>query len=127
MRISDWSSDVCSSDLPGRPIADCSGAADHDPCADREVAHDGIADRASGVVVIDVDSVRTGVTEGKVEVVGMIVERRVITELIDAGADLGSPPRDADGATAHQLGDLAGRRDRKSTRLNPSHKCESRM
>src|SRR3546814_7933417 len=65
---------------PGRPIADCSGAADHDPCADREVAHDGIADRASGVVVIDVDSVRTGVTEGKVEVVGMIVERRVITE-----------------------------------------------
>src|SRR3546814_14630689 len=59
------------------------------------------------------------------EVVGMIVERRVITELIDAGADLGSPPRDADGATAHQLGDLAGRRtdaaDRKSTRLNSSH------
>src|SRR3546814_17895856 len=78
---------------PGRPIADCSGAADHDPCADREVAHDGIAARASGVGVIDVDSVRTAVTEGTGEVVGMIDASRVINEIFDDTDDRGSHPR----------------------------------
>src|SRR3546814_15171307 len=32
MRISDWSSDVCSSDLRGRPLRDCPGQVSHLKC-----------------------------------------------------------------------------------------------
>src|SRR3546814_6183304 len=98
MRISDWSSDVCSSDLQGRPLRR------------RKMDHRGIpavgADQCAG-------------TPARAEVEGLqkATGSEVLALLQAAvGGKVQLAMHEGDGAVAQH-----GLRDRKSTRLNSSH------
>src|SRR3546814_4528148 len=121
MRISDWSSDVCSSDLTSSPSEN-----DHDQetfvqeipdrqCAEpwcRRLADDG-PDRA--------DDASTG--DHRVRSVQLQPEHPY--RRADAATDQQSDPDAPEpGNEPHQSGEEP---DRKSTRQNSSHKCASRM
>src|SRR3546814_1705812 len=101
MRISDWSSDVCSSDLDG----DVSLARHH-----RRVDHVHRVEHRRQQAAERYLGERPGVEVGDVALV-------LDGHLRQAG--VGELPCEA----AELLGEL----DRKSTRLNSSHYCESRM
>src|SRR3546814_3544005 len=92
MRISDWSSDVCSSDLFDEPEPECALRHRH----------------ANPVIFRDID--RNGVSAGG-----------RVDELHD-----GIAVRRLDGEEAAN-GFVHRPTDRKSTRLNSSHSCASRM
>src|SRR3546814_5402482 len=98
MRISDWSSDVCSSDLGGYPVrVDSHGALELD-LPESLARGDAIAwnarfEEQKGLVVD---------AQGRVHYTGVLLDR-----LVRAGADV------RDGFAASE--------DRKSTRLNSSH------
>src|SRR3546814_8611079 len=122
MRISDWSSDVCSSDLPDTTYLerwDCISILDRPICS------------AEGPA----DSIRQPVLKPDRDV------RPFQDVLIDLGSRLGLPGLTKDDGSpkfpggyadyivnherAPGIGPLAG--DRKSTRLNHSHYCATRM
>src|SRR3546814_3319067 len=116
MRISDWSSDVCSSDLLGGLVA---------------VGMD-VHLEAGGVIAINEtmhvfrghvpDAVRPAVEiSGPFQPGGEALDRPVGHQLDQAEAELVGRCSDQ----AAQLGDTVG--DRKSTRLNSSYYCASRM
>src|SRR3546814_2351854 len=98
MRISDWSSDVCSSDLVG---------------AEAVLGH--VDDLGSGVGVLDLDDVDVGRAEAGDLVGG--------AGRLDGGAvdGRGRGPRAVDLERPEVAGALGGGLDRKSTRLNSSH------
>src|SRR3546814_10117152 len=100
MRISDWSSDVCSSDLRCRP-----GAAAPVIATARPAAGDG-----NGMSVIDLGH-EHGLTLRQVEI--MHGARRILGTV-----SLGVP--------TGEVVTVMGPRDRKGTRLNHSHECEHR-
>src|SRR3546814_7900734 len=103
MRISDWSSDVCSSDLCGRDQAMKTAPAG----ADAEEAHVLEEGREGGVAVglqhNREDAARAREVPTPERVTGIVGQRR--KEDTPNG----------------------GMRDRKSTRLNSSHSCAARM
>src|SRR3546814_2544879 len=119
MRISDWSSDVCSSDLlfgieiDNRPAYTAAGVVDHDfgyadPRLDRseQVCH---ARRIGG---IDRESLRSGFRGQVLELVDIARRHRDL----EPGVRQLARQRSADAGTgAHDKG------DRKRTRLNSSH------
>src|SRR3546814_6625949 len=118
MRISDWSSDVCSSDLAG----DHAGGAE-------DGAHHATAD-----VVADQQRVeRHGAAVGGAEDGGDQIEiAEVAREDVGAGAErLCGQADDQRGLDADAVGDQAEQSaatvDRKSTRLNSSQSCAHRM
>src|SRR3546814_1049397 len=133
MRISDWSSDVCSSDLCG-----AIGEIDRAPLVVVKEARDPV-DRARGardearllneqvVIAIGVQCEGNGLREGsrKVDIEGRVIvrQRRRADELgevelvIDRHIVIGE-------LALEQVGAI---RDRKSTRLNSSHYCASRL
>src|SRR3546814_6771130 len=93
MRISDWSSDVCSSDLTGALAAD---AVVGDEAADRHARailqqrqHRG-GDIAADVLDIDVDAVRAGRRELRGVVRGLVVDAGIEAERSDGGALVGA-------------------------------------
>src|SRR3546814_8920389 len=103
MRISDWSSDVCSSDLHG----DLSENAEYHAARERQSFIEGrvaeLEDKIARAEVIDVASLN-----------GDTVKFGATVTLID---------EDTEAKTAYQLvGEMeADVKDRKSTRLNSSH------
>src|SRR3546814_8434853 len=115
MRISDWSSDVCSSDLAG--VA-ASRARDRD--AKIRYAYD----LARAYAAADVADQRTTLTEGEVEQAQNIL--RAARVLVDAGKEARLRALQAEAALNDVTADLEGAKadriaDRKSTRLNSSH------
>jgi Proline racemase len=73
----------------------------------RQVGHDGVVDRAGGVVEEDVDAVRAGGGHRGREVGrGAVVDAGVVAEF-PAPGELGLAARDRDRARALELGDLA--------------------
>src|SRR3546814_5522448 len=115
MRISDWSSDVCSSDLPA---SDCRGAQDH-RLVDADVGAFEV--EAEGLALLHQLAgklVSPAVVVGSLERAGQLDSaaenlRRVLKHLSRGEFFLG-------GVEAFDLGVIL-RRDRKSTRLNSSH------
>src|SRR3546814_11001361 len=112
MRISDWSSDVCSSDLTGALAAD---AVVGDEAADRHARailqqrqHRG-GDIAADVLDIDVDAVRAGRRELRGVVRGLVVDAGIEAERSDGGALVGAAG-DADHASTEDLAELSGGR-----------------
>src|SRR3546814_7144988 len=97
MRISDWSSDVCSSDLEAGADEEVGGRAEY---GDRTAAAEQPA-----LVVAEVDAV---------------AEQRARAEQAEALVDRGVALRPGKQA-AHRLDLAAVLADRKSTRLNSSH------
>src|SRR3546814_942109 len=97
MRISDWSSDVCSSDL----------VPEHDPTQDLLLAQHG-AFAPIGRLRLD-------------------TAQRFYAAHIDATAAPGFTLQDMVERADVFVEQLAIHRDRKSTRLNSSHSCASRM
>src|SRR3546814_3788667 len=102
MRISDWSSDVCSSDLAGRVTG---------VIFEREGLEE-TAEAVRGVVLA------SGGFGANAEM------RRKYIPQADAGWSLQPEGSQGDGVT---MGVSVGGTDRKSTRLNSSHYCASRM
>src|SRR3546814_6881299 len=94
MRISDWSSDVCSSDL---------------------------VDAAEHVLHLEAGAGQVG------NLVQRLLQALGLLQRFDAGLGLGGGERGADGAARELQPGQARTRDRKSTRLNSSHSCASRM
>src|SRR3546814_1836411 len=110
MRISDWSSDVCSSDLLGIVGRIDEGAPDDDAVvrAKRGGKHVGALGMAAVIVAGAGLAFRIGLDEEAAEIGNRGVDL----------VGLGAPP----------CGDVRIERiDRKSTRLNSSHSCASRM
>src|SRR3546814_2853935 len=125
MRISDWSSDVCSSDLrrsirplgrcqqrsstAGPPVSVSNSLAKRGPTPERLVAGANSGKRISG-------------RKGKIrpEEPDKTVRRLYILGLHEPNRNHREP------AQAPALPELAPRQDRKSTRLNSSHKCATR-
>src|SRR3546814_8469180 len=114
MRISDWSSDVCSSDLANYRVAD--------PYLKWHVAQDAV-NQGAAVVLTSVDAARrAGIAPGKhVYLHGYAAfQDRLVSERIDL-----SRSRAIEAALQSAL-NMAGKavaaiKDRKSTRLNSSH------
>src|SRR3546814_8154525 len=116
MRISDWSSDVCSSDLVGRTFIEPT----------EEIRHFGVklkhnANRAhlkgKRVVLVD-DSIVRGTTSSK------IVEMVRAAGATEVHMRISSPPTTHScfyGVDTPERDKLLAARDRKSTRLNSSH------
>src|SRR3546814_1680982 len=119
MRISDWSSDVCSSDL----IAAVEGYA----------LGGGFEIALTCDLIVAGDSARFGLPEvkrGLVANAGGLVRlprqlpRRIASELVLTG-ELVAPPWLASHGLINRV--VESGTDRKSTRLNSSHKCAPRM
>src|SRR3546814_3153096 len=109
MRISDWSSDVCSSDLFAHARARAQPAAD-----DGLGLAAAVARHPGGVRIGGIDGIEAVLDEG--------------VEDVEAGGLVQGPAEDV--AAQDQRGDIkagAAKRDRKRTRLNSSHKCANRM
>src|SRR3546814_6724159 len=114
MRISDWSSDVCSSDLGGFPYV-----VEGETVV--EQADEG-ADRAGGVIVL---RLRQQQRRAPLEIAQIDV-------VAEGRADDFAPRIDDQhhlrlGIVPGRIRPPADRRDRKGTRLNSSHYCASRM
>src|SRR5712671_5304314 len=96
------------------PACDGGCTADHHPRADREPSHHGIADRARGIVEINVDSI--GACRRQLFADGMarlVVDGNLVAKFVEAEFCLGWPTCDSNGAATHQLSDLAdGRANR---------------
>src|SRR3546814_10728697 len=116
MRISDWSSDVCSSDLANAPF----------------IKIEATKFTEVGYVGRDVDTIIRDLVEISVKQSRDVQMRRVRAQAEDAAEDrildvLISPARDAQGEpvreenNARQTFRKRLREDRKSTRLNSSH------
>src|SRR3546814_5488684 len=74
------------------------------------MAHDGVADRAGGVVVIDVDAIGAEFGEPHVDIFTPVIDCGLIAELFDAEALLGRAAGDPDGAATVDIRDLSGSR-----------------
>src|SRR3546814_1900302 len=115
MRISDWSSDVCSSDLVGQIVPGI--GEQRDRIGDEAIAR---LDRDEAEVERDADRERAIEARGGVAVaVRMIVAHRRIATIVSA--------RDTRTWRARSADRPARALDRKSTRLNSSHLCATRM
>src|SRR3546814_4057472 len=108
MRISDWSSDVCSSDLPEFALAPIEG-------------------RQDGLSSADLQGQVSLVTVWASWCVPCRMENPLLVELAAAGIlpIYGINYKDAPEEALAFLNELG--EDRKSTRLNSSHYCASRM
>src|SRR3546814_3910082 len=112
MRISDWSSDVCSSDLAGPYLL-----AAHDvavalaPGAGQETQGIGAAGRLG-----DAEGLQAQLTLGDARQIALLLRLAAVPQQGAHGVHL----RVAGGAVAAGLLDLL-QKDRKSTRLNSSH------
>src|SRR3546814_8199104 len=107
MRISDWSSDVCSSDLADAAII----LVDHEQLFDPA-----LVEQTARILLRDSRLHRRQIVAGH--------------QFRDGLAHLFGKADVAVGEDAHQLARQAGGaflKDRKSTRLNSSHSCASRM
>src|SRR3546814_9373171 len=116
MRISDWSSDVCSSDLPG--VVDAQITSELERHAEVEPAPriDVRDEPVLGVVAEMLALLRLGQVDDRgrqLKVVEQIIRRIEIDLLVRVRIDVQTRRQ-----TAH---DLAATIDRKSTRLNSSH------
>src|SRR3546814_10088083 len=117
MRISDWSSDVCSSDL----IAPPSGELYANPAASQAMLDDAMFNVEDWLA--DEIAREFAVAEGTAFVGGNGTNRpkgflsHTATDEDDAARDFGTLQYVASGAA----GGFAAARDRKSTRLNSSH------
>src|SRR3546814_827753 len=135
MRISDWSSDVCSSDLPDRIARRLSGLAarnrrDGEPPA-------GGASRAAGKLSFQEGGPTMNRTLlGKLAVSGFVIGVTMtgcsMNKMANAPSDyLGKPQTAAksahDARDALEAGKVSKAVDRKSTRLNSRHYCAHRM
>src|SRR3546814_8521377 len=120
MRISDWSSDVCSSDLAKRFFSWSHAVAQFmlQPHAEEAAVRRGVEAFAEIRTYVEAqidDRLSTGSTD---DVLGLLA----------AAKDREGLSLDEITATAMQLVFAgAGTSDRKSTRLNSSHQCASRM
>src|SRR5574337_1720521 len=92
------------------PIGDRRRAADHHSGSHVETAHDGIADSAGSVVEVDADTPRARSIEPRLEIVGLVVHGRVVTELLAADPHFVRAAGDAGSAAASDFGDLTGTR-----------------
>src|SRR3546814_2861370 len=114
MRISDWSSDVCSSDLQGSADRGevCTDDGEDEQLVPEDVAAVALAvQTAGGDSGVDLDGVGR---DGGEQVVGVQVEDQLCVALcveLDAEVPPQSPPRRLVGFE----------QDRKSTRLNSTH------
>src|SRR3546814_937297 len=109
MRISDWSSDVCSSDLDGRSSATEQGATDARVVAEPIVASPAPVTISAPLAPAPAVARRAQIPDDR--------------EQLQPG-DISILVVEDDGAFARVLADLTrrkGYRDRKSTRLNSSH------
>src|SRR3546814_10693788 len=97
MRISDWSSDVCSSDLPA---SDCRGAQDH-RLVDADVGAFEV--EAEGLALLH-------------QLAGKLVSPAVVVGSLERAGQLDSAAENLRRVLKH-----LSRGDRKSTRLNSSH------
>src|SRR3546814_10890644 len=112
MRISDWSSDVCSSDLAARPGHECAGVAE-------PAAPDAGARAAATVAAARPDGRRGEQYAGADRLAAQKPDRRGT-----GAAGAGERPalsKAAAGLLDPVSGRHGARRDRKSTRLNSSH------
>src|SRR3546814_10239664 len=107
MRISDWSSDVCSSDLGDVALADDVQIGPY--CVLRNV-------KLGAGTIVNAHSVLEGCDAGADCVIGPFARVRPTTQLA-AGAHIGNFV-EVKNAT---LGESTTAKDRKSTRLNSSH------
>src|ERR1700692_1603498 len=71
------------------------------------MTEDGVADRATGVVEINVDAVRAGCGKRRGEVAALVVDRGIVAEQLTALGDLGRTAGNADGPTTGDFRDLA--------------------
>src|SRR3546814_5138359 len=113
MRISDWSSDVCSSDLG------VVGQLAADQLADQRIALDGVDELPA---VAKVGHITAGVRED--DLVELLVDFRL--------ADQAGEGRAAGAGRQHVQALARGQRvepprDRKTKRLNSGHQCATRM
>src|SRR3546814_4022256 len=114
MRISDWSSDVCSSDLPSAGKAE----------ETTETPTDSLAMTAEAIrkAAIGVEAVQPGGLGSEILAQGTVAATPAGEAIVTARAG---------GAVTQvlkRLGDpVRAGEDRKSTRLNSSHYCASRM
>src|SRR3546814_4227943 len=113
MRISDWSSDVCSSDLPAPQAAQAAVASS--PGKDVAAVALGVSDAVAMPVPPPVPSPESATDEASDDLAPGDMEHDVADRGIADG------PLDA----PRPLVDLG--LDRKSTRLNSSHSCAYRM
>src|SRR3546814_2566806 len=121
MRISDWSSDVCSSDLFGSQLRDLEVARSRHRRFDR-VAIDAVGvDRPrSG----QADLVEPGHGDHNIEIV-VVAARKAEAIALAADRQLRAIDLDLE-PVEHFLQSACDDRDRTSTRLNYSHQCASR-
>src|SRR3546814_10261720 len=114
MRISDWSSDVCSSDLPENAIAHHHGATDEDAGDGRDQAHHlaDAGDLDTGESELDVEGICHDAADGVAE----LVEKRKQQDDSPAAARPKVQQRCDHGLVEPRLW-----ADRKRTRLNSSH------
>src|SRR3546814_7767128 len=125
MRISDWSSDVCSSDLTHAGGVGAGAAR-----AQQGVGDGGQAERGAGAFVALVEDGNVDVQVALQRYVGGHVDQgwleHAVAEVRGVGAGVeqaraGGPWPTGVAACARRLPRLVFRRDRKSTRLNSSH------
>src|SRR5882724_4174673 len=76
---------------PGIPAWDRSGSANHHARADGEMAKDNVADRAAGIVEIEIDTRRAGLGERGLQIVALVIDRRIIAEQLTALGNLRRP------------------------------------
>src|SRR4051812_24002946 len=98
---------------PGIPVRDRCGSANHHAGADGEMAKDNVADRATSVVKIKIDTPWAGLGERGLEIVALVVDRRVIAEQLTALGDL---CRSARNPACSQTREFCDRPDRRSYR-----------
>src|SRR3546814_1938514 len=131
MRISDWSSDVCSSDLPrDEHVEDRADAREHEHRAEREL--DRLGDRGDGGEhfhdVAHDASKRAGCNPARIAGVSIMIDYLTDPDrgVVELTVDGPLTKEDYDRIVA-EIDDAIGRLDWKRTRLNSSHKCASRM
>src|SRR3546814_9678163 len=133
MRISDWSSDVCSSDLRIWRPEDRSGATDEGPGEGEPAASPcdigpdaGQADIAGGCPGKLLSPARRRRCIDHIRTMMPVSERRVCRVLGQHRSTQRKAPRGGDDEAA-LTEDIIALADRKSTRLNSSYKCAYSM
>src|ERR1700730_6082040 len=85
------------------------------------MTEDGVADRATGVVEINVDAFRAGCGKRRGEVAALVVYRGIVAKQLAALGDLGRTAGNADGPTTGDFRDLADCRAHGACRRRHHH------
>src|ERR1700692_4068394 len=85
------------------------------------MTEDGVADRATGVVEINVDAVRAGCGKRRGEVAALVVDRGIVAEQLTAPGALARNAGEPDGRTTGDLRHLADCRAHGSCRRRHHH------